>query len=253
MSKFLIALMFVMLSFAANANPYHGTPYHKPPHYNPPAAKSQCHGCVQKETANSVKLKFSSIDKAIVSQVKINGSPFSQKNVYIGSYNLDIQGEGVFSGFCVDPYQSASSSYGFYDKSSLDPTDFNNHGTTRFANAQKLFDHAYSTLTTAAQTAGFHLALWEIFHDDLNVLTGGIKADSVSNPAMLSAASDFLGDLAGWDITKKYSIDFFKSVCNQDFIIAKLNPPSEVPLPAALPMFLTGLAGLGFMRRRKAS
>ncbi len=242
MSKFLIALMFVSVTISANANPVH---------QNSPV-KRQCNHCSQQQTANSVKLKFSSLDDAIGSKVKIAGSSFSGKNVAIGSYNLDIQGQGVFSGFCVDPYQSASSSYTFYDKSSLDASDFSTNGASRFANVQKLFDNAYASIAdNAVKSAGFHLALWEIFHDDLNAATGGIKGITGSNVGMLAAANTFLSSLAGWNITNAYSIDYFESVCNQDFIIAKLNPPSEVPLPAALPMLLSGLVGLGFMRRRK--
>lgn len=201
--------------------------------------------------AQHVNLKFSSVDDVISTKTKITGSVYSGQNVAMGSYNLNIQGEGVFSGFCVDPYQSASSVFTSYTKSTLDAADFNNNGATRFANVQKLFDNAYGTLTNAVQTAGFHLALWEIFHDNGNVATGGIKGMQGTNQSMLSVANTFLGQLSGWSITDAYSIDFFKSSFKQDFVIAKLNPPSQVPVPAALPLLLTGLAGLGFMRRRK--
>jgi hypothetical protein len=203
-------------------------------------------------SAQHVNLKFSSVDDVISTKTKITGSVFSGQNVAMGSYNLSILGEGVFSGFCVDPYQSASSVYTQYTKSSLDASDFNNNGATRFANVQKLFDNAYGTLTNAVQTAGFHLALWEIFHDNGSVTTGNIKGMQGTNQNMLSVANTFLSQLSGWSITDAYSIDFFKSSHKQDFIIAKLNPPSQVPVPAALPLLMTGLAGLGFMRRRRA-
>lgn len=242
MNKLLIAFICLSASAGVYANPVYSTP-----------SQRQCHNCVQPHTANSVKLKFSSVDSVIYSKVKIKNSPFSGKNVAIGSYNLNIQGQGVFSGFCVDPYQSANSSFTNYEKSALDASDFNNNGVTRFANVQKLFDNAYGTLTSAVQTAGFHLALWEIFHDNNEESTGNIKGISGSNATMLSYADSFLDQLNGWTVKNTYSIDFFESVCNQDFIIAKLNPPTEVPLPAALPLLFSSLLGLGFMRRRKTT
>lgn len=199
-------------------------------------------------SAQHVNLKFSSVDDVIATKTYISGSTISGQNVAMGSYNLNIQGQGVFSGFCVDPYQWASSNFTQYNQSTLHASDFNNNGATRFANVQKLFDNAYGTLTNAVETAGFHLALWEIFHDNGKVNTGGIKGMQGTNQSMLSVANTFLNQLPGWSTTNAYTIDFFKSAHNQDFVIAT---PSQVPVPAALPLLLSGLAGLGFMRRRK--
>jgi hypothetical protein len=64
---------------------------------------------------------------------------------------------------------------------------------------------------------------------------------------MLAAANTFLGALNGWDTTNAFDLTFFGSADKQDFLVAN---PSAVPLPAALPLFASGLLGFGAMRRR---
>ena len=126
--------------------------------------------------ATSVGLKFVSVNTAVYTNVKVSDNTVRTS---IGSYNLNSQASNLI-GFCVDPYQWASYAVTTYDKSSLDASDFfSGNGANRFVNVQKLFDNAYSTLAGATQMAGFHLALWEIFHDDLNTTAGSILATSI--------------------------------------------------------------------------
>ena len=195
--------------------------------------------------ATSVGLNFVSVNTAVSTNVSVNNSNI---NTSIGSYNLNSAGANLV-GFCVDPYQWASYAVTTYDKSSLDATDFfSGNGATRFTNAQKLFDNAYATLSGATQTAGFHLALWEIFHDDLNTTVGVITGTSTSNVGMLTAANDYLSALNGWSKTNAYDLTFYGSGQHQDFLVAN---PSAVPVPAALPLFASSLLGFGAMYRRK--
>ena len=195
--------------------------------------------------ATSVGLNFVSVNTAVSTNVSVNSSNI---NTSIGSYNLNSAGANLV-GFCVDPYQWASYAVTTYDKSSLDATDFfSGNGATRFTNAQKLFDNAYATLSGATQTAGFHLALWEIFHDDLNTTVGVITGTSTSNVGMLTAANDYLSALNGWSKTNAYHLTFYGSGQHQDFLVAN---PSAVPVPAALPLFASSLLGFGAMYRRK--
>lgn len=199
--------------------------------------------------ASTVDLSYLSPSTYVATSVSINGNTNSY---WMGSSNLSISDTaGSVVGFCVDPLQPASSTPYQYQSSALDASDFfSGNGDTRFANAQKLFDNAYATLSGAEQTAGFRLALWEIFHDDLSTTTGNILAVSSTNTGMLAAANTYLGALSSWNTTGAYNLTFYGNSQMQDFLVAT---PSAVPVPAALPLLASGLLGFGVIRRRKSN
>jgi hypothetical protein len=200
--------------------------------------------------ANTVDFSYVSPNTTVTTSVSVNSSTLT---TYMGSYNLlAADTVNTIVGFCVDPFQWASSTPTPYDRSALDASDFiSGDGANRLINAQKLFDNAYASLSGNEQTAGFHLALWEIFHDDLNTASGIIAAATGSDTGMLVAANTFLASLNGWNTTNAYDLTFYGSGQQQDYISANVRP-SEVPLPAALPLFVSSLLGFGVMRRRKS-
>jgi hypothetical protein len=200
--------------------------------------------------ANTVDLNYVSPNATVTTSVSVNNNSLW---TYMGSYNLKASDSAnTMVGFCVDPFQWATGTPTPYEKSTLDASDFiSGNGSSRFINAQKLFDNAYASLSSNEQTAGFHLALWEIFHDDLNTSTGIIAGMSGSNAGMLTAANTFLSSLNGWSTTNAVDLTFYGSATQQDFLTAEIRP-SAVPLPAALPLFATSLFGFGVARRRKS-
>jgi hypothetical protein len=63
----------------------------------------------------------------------------------------------------------------------------------------------------------------------------------------ISAAIPFLAMIAGFS-----GFDSYFSAIATSFSPGVSPPPDPIPLPAALPLFLAGLAGIGFARRRRA-
>jgi hypothetical protein len=58
------------------------------------------------------------------------------------------------------------------------------------------------------------------------------------------------GDFAGYN--PDFKIQWLGSKPGKYDLVSETLTPTAVPLPAALPLFLGGIAGLGFMRRRQA-
>jgi hypothetical protein len=204
---------------------------------------------VSSTQAFAENVKFTSYQDTVTTRTRVDGV---KRWDVLGNYNLTVDGQNAV-GFCVDPFQELSTTYKTYNASTLDASDFVNYGDIRLNYVQRLFDNAYDTLNgDATRTAGFHLALWEIFTDYGNLNAGRVRvvnsANSGTNTAVVSIASQFLGSLAGWDVLDKYSFTFYQSDIYQDFLVAK---PAAVPVPAALPLFLSAIAGFGVMRRRK--
>ena len=59
------------------------------------------------------------------------------------------------------------------------------------------------------------------------------------------------GDFAGYN--PDFKIQWLGSKSGKYDLVSQTLTPTPVPLPAALPLFLGGLAGLSFVRRRKAA
>ena len=250
MTKYIFAVLILLASFVANASTC-----------NPTCAQS-----APNQGEKEVDLRLSNAtNDTVITKLRIQAadgtkSVYSDTNVYIGLYQIAIK-NNVVDAFCVDPFQSAIYSNSKYIESKLDATDFATAGAQKIVLAQTLYDNAYSTLATAtdAVKAGFHIALWEIFFDDLEETEGNIKASTSGTKVntdkdVLTAANSFLTALTdnNWKITNKYDLTFYKSVCNQDFLVAKLNPPSQIPAPAALPLLISSLVGFCLIRRRKS-
>ena len=125
---------------------------------------------------------------------------------------------------------------------------------------QALFNTSFSTLDlgNANQSAGFQLALWEVLFEeegsgwDLGVgnftVTGFGGAVSAAND-MLAATWGHLDDGSKGDGYVNYELTWLQADGGgQNLVTMAVSP---IPLPAAGPMLIFGLAGLGYVARRR--
>jgi hypothetical protein len=124
----------------------------------------------------------------------------------------------------------------------------------------KLWDAHYSqSLTSGHTAAAFQLAVWEIVNDggitpDFD--GGNFKAVGSDNPSSeASLAKTWLTTLNDVTPTEHYQLYALIDARLQDQVFG-IDPPLPVPLPAALPVGLAALAGMGIVRhirRKRAS
>lgn len=171
-----------------------------------------------------------------------------------GGFALKGGGLGDFVAWCLDitTYLKLASNYEVTEDSA-GYAPFPN--TTMLSQAQKsrvqsLFDTAFSMLdlTTATDSGGFQLALWEVVFEDsgsYNITSGDFTATGHQNAQ--NKANELLEGMGG-PITQSYRLTFLES---QDHHSQNLVTAAPIPLPAAGFLLLGALGGLAAAARRK--
>ncbi len=191
---------------------------------------------------------FNGGGKAIVSGISNRAGSF-----YAGGFRL-TDGTDNFVAWCLDIAHNLSLP-STYD---VTTTPFTNANTVQLNNSQlshieNLFEVNYKTLnltnsaTGNIQSAGFQLALWELVYETSSQFNAasGIWYATAPKEA-IDAANGFLANL-GKAITQNYALTFYQSTGSSQNLVRV----DAIPLPAALPMFATGLGVLGFLARRR--
>ena len=182
-------------------------------------------------------------------------SPLSV-NAQAGGFALkgDISGDSAlesFTAWCVDITKSINLGYSYTvtnGTSLMTPT--------QIGNIQKLFNTALTglNLTSAANSAGFQLALWELVYETgatFNVSSGGFAATS-GNASAITVANSLLAGLLG-PKTGNYTLSFLESYRHGSQNLVTGTPGKDeippVPVPAAGLLLFSALGGAGLMSR----
>ncbi len=125
--------------------------------------------------------------------VNISVTGFYTGKVYAGINNLLVDGVAMQS-FCIDPYHFSQSSAGYSFVPLADAPKQHLMGAAKADEVSKLWAMDYSPLMTAAEAAGFQIAIWEIVAgSDFSLVGGSDYGASV----LLQEVAQYQGNGAG--------------------------------------------------------
>ncbi len=198
-------------------------------------------------TANATTVSFDGWNVAgsrpVINIVRPTAAP---DYVHAGEFRIRIDGNADTS-FCIELTQFIGIGQSYANYTLLDgSTRFNDQQLNRLA---RLFEnHLDESRSTAANSAAFQVAVWEIAYDGANGLdlTGGNFRIGGSQTGAGATATSWLTNLDGQS-SGTWSFKVLASPSNQDQLIA-----NRVPLPATALLVASGVALIGMRRRRTA-
>ena len=168
----------------------------------------------------------------------------SSQNYFVGTQNITVNGSS-FLAFCIDPYQYSSGTPASYTVSNNLSSYL---GSTQADQVSNLFSQSYASTTgSAANSAAFQLALWELANDNGNLKTGAVQAMDSNNTTVLAASTMITNAQTGSGSTQ-YSFNIYKNPTRQDFLVTV----SAVPEPETYALLLAGLGLMGTVVRRRS-
>lgn len=153
-----------------------------------------------------------------------------------------------FVTYCTDLSQTFQFNVNYTDYSVVDGVAA--WGATRSNDLDKLMSAAIASgvPTDAAQSAAIQAAVWEVLYEtggsyDLSAGTFIATSTDVSTQSYINSVN-WAGIMAG-PVT--HNVDQLYSREHQDFLVT-----TPVPEPGTYALFVAGLAGIGFVARRRA-
>jgi len=166
-----------------------------------------------------------------------------------------------FVAWCVDPLHWTKKHYTYNvgGKTEL----VNNFGTARVNDLQILANNFYGGVGDRKSSAAFQIAVWSILFGSES---GGTYSYAPGSTFAATGLNSGVNDLATYYLAH-LDPSLAKGHYKATYLFADLNcdasktcaqnqvsfTPSPVPLPAAMPLMLSGLFGLGFAARRRKS
>jgi PEP-CTERM motif len=172
-----------------------------------------------------------------------------------GAFSTSVNGGPSFLSYCIDLTQPAAlrgapdSSYTRVAGSSY---TFENPAAA--SSLSKLFTFAGSLVNSAATSAAFQLAVWEIIYESpsnaYSMTTGraSFGTQDVRDAGTVTLAGNWLNALSSTPATSPISI--LASTNSQDLVYGGATAP--IPEPSTYALMIAGLAGVGFVARRRA-
>lgn len=215
----------------------------------------------------------------------INGTaPGGRRNdtVYIGGYNasyFDGFLPDSFVAYCIELTQSTGAFGSGFQYGKVSPvvngTDGGQFTDLRFDRLTNLFGNNGGAGTFSAdESAAMQLAIWEVMYETsssaLDVSSGNLRVTQVSSSVtalanqLLAGADDSSWANSGPGLFQNtVTLDLYNSMQYQDFITGSFNAGQScgigndgavcnpIPEPSSLALILAGLAGVGFVSRRR--
>jgi len=176
-----------------------------------------------------------------------NGSPAVNANVYAGGFLTDAGGNS-FTSWCIDIFQNTHFGQTVNDYTLTDGATA--LGAARSDALGRLATDALSSVSNAASSGAFQLAIWEIVNETsgnpYSLTSGNFRASSVSNGSLVLAQS-WLDNLGGLN---QYAVSVWRSGSRQDLAVFDR---VTVPEAGSLTLLGLGLVAAGVARRRKAA
>ena len=174
-------------------------------------------------------------------------SPNVTRDLTVSAGGFDTQYLGAsFVSYCVDFYQWLPS-FGSVNNS-YTMADAGSYFGDRLDSVERLFSGRLAQVDTAVEQAAFQIALWEIRYEAagnaFNTMTGSARFSDSGDDAR-SLAQTYLNGLQ--DYRQTMSVSVLSSGTHQDVVFA-----APVPEPSTYALMLAGLAGVGFMARRRS-
>ena len=179
---------------------------------------------------------------------KIETSSQGRMSVLAAQFKMETTAGESFLAYCLDLAHHIADGVA-YKVTTLADGWFSD---TAVKDIDRLFTSHYASLgSDNTRNAGFQLALWEIVEESSgNSYDLSSGAFSVSSSAAAQGQS-FLDNLGS--ATGGYKLTFLDSDTNQSLVSADFSTNvAPVPVPAGLPLLLTGLGGIALIRRKRS-